>query len=278
MRSDPGHTPARSGAIEARRARGILDEIATRRGDRPLAVFLDFDGTLSTIVRDPADATLSTGMRAAVQAVAARWPVAIVSGRDREDVAARVGVPGLVYAGNHGLDIAGRGFAMTATGAEDRTGDVDRAERELRGRVGNLSGVIIERKRFSVAIHYRQVDDPGVVERVAAEAGRLAVATGLRLRSGKKVFELEPPVDWNKGRAVEWLRDVLPGVADAHAFVVYLGDDVTDEDAFAVLADDGVGIRVGDEVTPSQADYQLADQDEVRDLLAALAAAPGRDG
>lgn len=248
-----------------------LDELSRWRADRPLALFLDFDGTLAPIVNDPAAARMGAETRAALVALAERFPVAVISGRDREDVAARVGIERVVFAGNHGFDIAGRGYDKTLEEASDCLDDVAFAEDELTRRVGCLSGVIIERKRFSVAVHYRQVASPSVIAHVREAVEHVRDKTGLRRRIGKMVLELEPAVDWDKGRALRWLMDVLPIVEPRRSFVIYVGDDETDEDAFAALRGDGVGVRVGDEVSTSLADYRAADPGEVTRLLRALA-------
>jgi alpha,alpha-trehalase len=248
-----------------------LEELSAWRRDRSLAVFLDYDGTLSPIVDDPRDATMSDAMRSAVSELAGRCPVAIISGRDRRDVESRVGIDGLLYAGNHGFDISGRGHDRTVLEAEDVMGDLKRAGNELERRLGRLSGVLIERKRFSVAVHFRQVGSQSVIHQVARAVESVRQQTSLRKRTGKKVLELEPAVDWDKGRALRWLIDVLPAVTPERSFLVYIGDDETDEDAFAVLEGAGAGVRVGAEVTTSLADYRLADPREVRALLGKLA-------
>ena len=224
-----------------------LDELTRWQGARGLAVFLDFDGTLAPIVRDPQDARMAREMRTTVETLARRCPVAIISGRDREDVEARTGIAGLLYAGDHGLDIAGQGHHKTLPEAAEVLGDVQHAEDELPRHLGCLQGVIIERKRFSVAVHYRQVESPTVIDEVARTVEAVRAATPLRKRAGKMVFELEPAVDWNKGRALTWLVDVMQ-LAPARTFAVYIGDDETDEDAFAALEGEGAGIRVGDEI------------------------------
>ena len=246
-----------------------LDELAAWRGSRPLAVFLDYDGTLTPIVGRPEDAWLGDDTRAALRALAARWPVAVVSGRDRADLERRVGLDGLYYAGNHGFDIAGHGRARTHAEADQALGALDRAERELRQHVGRLSGVLVERKRYSIAVHYRLVASDAVVAEVARVVEGLRASSGLRRRAGKKVLELEPAVDWNKGRALRWLVDVLPPGAE-RPFVIYAGDDETDEDAFAALAGDGAGVRVGETIASSLADYRATDPAEVRALLVHL--------
>lgn len=237
------------------------------RGDRSLAVFLDYDGTLSPIVEDPASAVLSPEQRALVEALAERCPVAIVSGRDRPDVEARVALPDLLYAGSHGLDIAGRGLERTFPEAEEAIPEVNRVHGQLRRTVGSIDGVILERKRFSLAVHHRRVGDPELVEAVRQSVDCvLHTTTCLRKRLGKQVIELEPDVDWDKGRAVRWMLEVLE-LDPSRTFVVYVGDDETDEDAFAALAGLGAGIRVGLPLTRSLADYHLRDPEQVGELL-----------
>lgn len=245
-------------------------ELLDRRGERRLAVFLDFDGTLSPIVREPGAARMAEGMRPVVEALARRFPVAVVSGRDRPDVEERVGIKGLFYAGSHGLDIAGPGRSMTLPEAEGVVDEIDRVEKSLRDRLGGVAGVVLERKRYSLAVHHRMVDEgdkPGVIE-AAHECA--AAADGLRIRTGKEVVELEPDLDWDKGRAVEWILEALGTELDRY-LVLYVGDDETDEDAFRALAIGGIGIRVGPEVMSTRADYRLDDPGEVRTFLAWLA-------
>src|SRR5690606_23780019 len=121
-------------------------------------VFLDFDGTLSPIVAHPADARLAPEMREVVAELARRCPVAVISGRDRADVAERVGIADIYYAGSHGLDIAGPGGTFIPSGAEAAAHRLRGALGEIEHSVRDISGVVIERKRFSVAVHYRQVE------------------------------------------------------------------------------------------------------------------------
>ena len=125
--------------------------------------------------------------------------------------------------------------------------------------------MILEPKPFSIAVHYRQVRDASLVGDVVASVDAVLSAVRLRKKMGKKVVELTPPVDWDKGRAVQWLIDGMP--EGGRCFPIYIGDDETDEDAFAVLEDHGPGIRVGAAVAPTLADYRLANSEEVRELL-----------
>ncbi|HEX7037482.1 MAG TPA: trehalose-phosphatase [Pseudomonadales bacterium] len=246
-----------------------LDEIAEWCAGRPLALFLDYDGTLTPIVAHPADAVLAPEMRRVIAALADRFPVAVISGRDRPDVAERVGLGTLYYAGSHGLDIAGPAVSHTAPGAEAAAVRLQGAVEEIRRNVGDLPGVVIEAKRFSVAVHYRQVA-PEQAERVIDAALHAGRQWSLEVRPGKRVRELVPKLDWDKGRALEWLCETL-GIDPAETRIVYIGDDETDEDAFRVLGESGLGLRPGPRVAASLADYRLADVSEVGRFLEWLA-------
>lgn len=250
-----------------------VQQIAERLSGKPLALFLDYDGTLTPIVRRPEDATLSDSMRELLLELAKHHTVAIVSGRDLRDVQAMVGLQNLVYAGSHGFDIHGPdGLEMQQEEASQTLPQLDSAERELTHKLEEISGARVERKRFAIAIHYREVDREQDVEQIEQAVDEVLRAhPELRKRTGKKIFELQPDVDWDKGHAVRWLVETLHLGNDV--IVVYIGDDVTDEDAFRAVRsrDRGVGIRVGE--TPSEetrAHYVVRDCGEVQRLLQSL--------
>jgi alpha,alpha-trehalase len=264
-------TPERGGVAPAL---ANLDAIRARLRGRPIAVFLDFDGTLAPIVERPELAAMAAPMRAAVRRLARRCPVAVVSGRDLADVRARVGLRGLNYAGSHGFDIAGpRGLRHAHPMGVQALPRLDAAERELRQALAAIDGAIVERKRFSIAVHFRLVpgaDDVAAVERAVDAA--LQREPGLRRRGGKKVFELLPDIDWDKGAAVRWLLAAL-GLARPEVLPIYVGDDLTDEDAFRAIAGRGLGIAVLDSPRPTTATYRVDDPAQVCTLLGAIAAA-----
>ena len=240
-----------------------------RSGDR-LAVFLDYDGTLTPIVSHPEDAWLSDSMQQTLRSLAARVPVAILSGRDLDDVRGRVLVDGIVYAGSHGFDIAGAGGLRRELGAAYLP-VLDTAETELREALDEIPGAQLERKHFSVAAHYRNVNENDAF-RVAQAADAVAARhRELRRMDGKKVYELLPDIDWNKGNAVLWLLETL-GLEGRNALPIYIGDDRTDEDAFRALEQRGIGILVSDQSPPTAARYSLKNPAEVEEFLAALAA------
>ena len=243
-----------------------LDEIGRRLDGRRPAVFLDYDGTLSPIAPRPEMAILPEETREVVRRLARRYPVAILSGRGREDVTSLVGLEGLSYAGSHGYDIAGPGIRYeVGEGIPDR---IDSAAEALCRELIGIEGVLVEPKRFAVSIHFRlaREEDLPRIERVVEEVA--AAHPGLRKAHGKKLFELRPDLDWDKGQALLWMMDALNLTGEVP---LYLGDDVTDEDAFRVVAERGIGILVAEEPRPTVASYSLRDPGEVRRFLEWLA-------
>jgi trehalose 6-phosphate phosphatase len=240
-----------------------VQEIA-RSGDR-LAVFLDYDGTLTPIVSHPEDAWLSESMQQTLRSLAARVPVAILSGRDLDDVRGRVLVDGIVYAGSHGFDIAGAGGLRRELGAASLP-VLDTAETELREALDEIPGAQLERKHFSVAAHYRNVNESDAF-RVAQAVDTVAARhRELRRMDGKKVYELLPDIDWNKGKAVLWLLETL-GLERGKVLPIYVGDDRTDEDAFSALEKRGVAILVSEQPQVTAASYWLHNPEEVEEFL-----------
>lgn len=246
------------------------EEIAARGDGKGLAVFLDYDGTLTPIVERPELAVMSESMRDTVRELARIAAVAIVSGRDRPDVEALVRLDSVYFAGSHGFDIAGPGGVRMQPPAAARCEPVvRRAEAELRRRLERIGGALVEGKRFAVAVHYRQVAGgqvPAVREAVNAVA---ASHPELRRTAGKKVLELRPRIDWDKGMAVQWLLGAL-SLDPSRVLSLYIGDDETDEDAFAALRDRGIGILVSASPRPTRARYALRDPGEVRVFLERL--------
>ena len=240
-----------------------VQEIA-RRGDR-LAVFLDYDGTLTRIVSHPEDAWLSDSMRQTLRSLAARVPVAILSGRDLDDVRGRVLVDGIVYAGSHGFDIAGAGGLRRELGAAYLP-VLDAAETELREALDEIPGAQLERKHFSVAAHYRNVNENETFKVALAVDAVTAKHRELRRMDGKKVYELLPDIDWNKGKAVLWLLETL-GLERRNVLPIYIGDDRTDEDAFRAIEKRGVAILVSEQPQITAASYWLNNPEDVELFL-----------
>lgn len=254
-------------SVPAELTEANIADMVGRLGQFP-AVFLDYDGTLAPIQPRPEQAVMDDDMRACLVSLAKRCPVAIISGRERTDVERLVGLPGLVYAGSHGLDIAGPGLRWDSPDAGHLLPVLDLAFQQLQQAVADIPGMLVERKRYAVALHYRlasTADAPqarDVIEQVASRC------PGLRLAGGKKVWELRPDTDWDKGRAIEWLFSELQRSEPGHYKPLFIGDDVTDEDGFrAVMGLDGVGVVVAPQARSSAAGFRLETVDSVRQLL-----------
>ncbi|WP_349369714.1 trehalose-phosphatase [Salinarimonas sp.] len=247
------------------------DAFARRLGDRPLAVFLDYDGTLTPIVEDFTAAGLSPEMEATLERLGRATKVAVISGRDLEDVQNRVRLPEIYYAGSHGFDIAGPASLRARPGEAERfLPALDAAEGALRDRLADIAGARIERKTFSIAVHWRGAAEADVA-RIEDHVDSVVEAhETLRKSRGKKVFQIQPRTDWDKGRAVRWLLDHTP-MGEGEPCPLYVGDDLTDEDAFAALDADGIGIVVRDGARATAADYAIDDPDAVRRFLDMLA-------
>jgi trehalose-phosphatase len=242
---------------------------ARLRGRRP-AVFLDYDGTLTPIVARPEDAVMSEQMRECVRRLARCCPVAIVSGRDRKVVEEFVQLKELQYAGSHGFDISGPLATMQHERARKALPDLDDAEGALERLLKEIPGAQLERKKFAIAAHYRNAAPEDAPRAEAAVDEVLQAHPSLRKRGGKKVFELQPDVDWDKGKAVLWLLGAM-GLDEADVLPIYVGDDLTDEDAFKALKGRGIGVRVGPVTDETSADFLLKDTEEVRRFLEVLA-------
>jgi trehalose 6-phosphate phosphatase len=246
-----------------------VEEIAGA-SDGSLAIFLDYDGTLTPIVSRPDQAVLMDSTRAILRTLAAKMPVAILSGRDLDDVRQRVNIGAIVYAGSHGFDIAGPRGVRKEIATEFLPG-LEMVEQELGKQLAGIAGARAERKRFSIAAHYRNVNASDIpkVERAVSEVA--ARHRELRKMDGKKVYELLPDIDWDKGKAVLWLLETL-GLERAKVRPIYIGDDRTDEDAFRALGRRGVGILVSEQPRSTAASYCLKDPTEVERFLRELVA------
>jgi trehalose 6-phosphate phosphatase len=253
-------------------------ELALRLGGRWPALFLDYDGTLTPIVDRPEDAIISESMREAVRALARRCPVVVVSGRDRRVVQELMGVDDLIVAGSHGFDIwSPKGGAIEREEGAGFEGLLDEVKERLHTDVDPIEGALVEPKKTSVAVHYRLVSEQErqrIIELVAAVLAEHP--DELKVTPGKMVYEIQPKIDWDKGKAVLYLLETLD-LGGEDVVPIYVGDDITDEDAFEALKGRGISIFVGRADDPevagrtTAADYALHTVEEVERFLDVLA-------
>lgn len=250
----------------------MMEDLNKELEDSEFVIALDYDGTLTPIVERPELATLSCEMRSTLHKLAEKFTVAIISGRDLKDLKEFIGLENVIYAGSHGFDISSPpGVDLSFQIGKEFLPILDRTELSLSKKITGIKGALIERKKFSIAVHYRLVSEEKYeeVERIVDMA--LKNEPKLKKGMGKMVFELKPDIDWDKGKALLWLIQGL-GMNMKTTFPLYLGDDITDEDAFRVLQSVGMGIVVkdGEEKRSSMAEYGLNNTMEVKDFLEKL--------
>lgn len=212
-----------------------VERTALLLAKRPSALLFDFDGTLSLLVDDPANATIERRSEAALHELTGLVDiVGIVTGRAVADVQGKLDTSELVVVGNHGLEWVVRGEHEAHEAGVEAEHAVTEAMAEIRQRLehdGLAEGVIFENKRLSASVHYRMAPNQKQVGSVLIPlARRVATAHGLRLTEGKLIVELRPTAEVSKGTAMRQLHEEF-GLAS----MVFLGDDLTDVDGFLAL-------------------------------------------
>jgi len=247
-------------------------EIFETLDKRKPAIFLDYDGTLTSIVPRPEDAILSEAMKETLRELVKVFTVAVVTGRDKEDVENLVGLDELIYAGSHGYIISGpEGLSMEHPDSKKIIPKLDEIEAELKELLGKMTeGTQLDRKRYAIGIHFRNArpEDEKVVYDVVEQM--LEKYPGHKKGEGKKIMEIKPDLDWHKGKAVEWILDALEISEKEDMIPIFIGDDITDEDAFETLKDKGIGILVGGHGQKTHAKYALKNVFQVREFFEKL--------
>ncbi|KAL0395327.1 UNVERIFIED_CONTAM: putative trehalose-phosphate phosphatase F [Sesamum latifolium] len=298
--SDEADIAYQSWLVRYPSALNSFQTLMDRARNRKLVMFLDYDGTLSPIVDDPDRAFMSSEMRSALNSVAKHFPTAIISGRSRDKVYELVGLTELYYAGSHGMDIMFPAKDMVSknhvncvkyTDSEGKEVNlfqpaseflpvINEVFRKLDDIVRDIKGAKVENHKFCVSVHYRNVDENSwpVIAQFVHDI--LKDYPRLRLTHGRKVLEVRPAIDWNKGKAVEFLLESLGFSSKDDVLPIYIGDDRTDEDAFKVLREKnrGYGILVSAVPKESNAFFSLRDTSQVQGFLESLVRMARDDG
>lgn len=243
---------------------------------RTVFLFLDYDGTLTPIVDMPEQAILPKKTKEIFKALSEnnQCRVAIISGRALRDIKKLVGLKGIIYVGNHGLEIDAPGIVLPSFIFPRIKVIMRNIKNDLKKRLLGMKGIFLEDKGITLSIHYRLATKASFIkmQSVFKETVRPYLARGkIKINKGKKVFEIRPSTQWNKGYAVLCLLERLAAShGEKDALPIYIGDDATDEDAFKVLRKRGITIFVG-RPRNSAADYFLNDTKEVADFLKRIA-------
>ncbi|MDO8662511.1 MAG: trehalose-phosphatase [Candidatus Omnitrophota bacterium] len=250
------------------------DKLKDKLKNKPLFIFLDFDGTLAPIADTPAKAAMPEETRRILKSLSKKTSckVAVISGRSLEDVKSKFcGLSGIIYSGNHGLEIEGPKIKFSPLVSSGYLMAIKTIKGILRKKIAAIKGALLEDKRFSLSLHYRLVDDKQVplLKRIFHETViRYLTGARIRIEKGKKVLEVRLPLEWDKGKVVLWLLSRQKFVKyGSEVLPIYIGDDLTDEDAFKVLRRAGITIFVGRPDDSSYAKYYLKDTGEVARLL-----------
>ena len=234
-------------------------------------LFCDFDGTLTPIKKHPSDVKLKEKTKTTLKELNKHCVLSVVSGRDLKTLKKLVGLQGLIYAGNHGVEMSGPGFTLESQALKKAKPLFKKIGTQLKKEIGSVKGLHLEPKGLALGIHYRQValsKQDEVVKKTKTILAPYIKKKRVELLAGKKVLEYRYAKLWNKGDAVKW---VLKQASGRNNIIFYLGDDVTDEKAFGVLAKrkNAYTIRVG-KPKPTKATYRLDTVGEVERFLTNL--------
>ncbi|MDD5703889.1 MAG: trehalose-phosphatase, partial [Dehalococcoidales bacterium] len=202
-----------------------------------------------------------------------QFTVGIISGRALSDLKGLVGVEGIVYAGNHGFEIEGSDWSFISP-VSDEIRPLFRVIRQVLSlTLSTIKGVLIEDKGMTLSVHYRQVDEEKasdiktLVERAVSDSSYRGL---FRITAGKKVYEVRPAIDWDKGKAISLLIEKYgKGGKNSGLVPIYMGDDLTDEDGFREIEkyENGITVHVGEVRDNTAARYYLKSTDEVQKFL-----------
>ncbi len=233
-------------------------------------ILLDFDGTLCPFARRPELASLPPETKILLTALSRnpRYRVAVISGRSLKDIEGMVGIQGITYAGNHGLEVDGPGISFVHPDAAKHKAAIKELSSSLSLQLRNFSGAIVEDKGLTASVHYRLMPDDGVEEMLRVIKRATRKHNELVLRQGKKVVEIRPNLPWGTGSASEL---IISRIGDC--VPIYVGDDETDEEAFGspLIA---WSVRVIETKVPTKAKYFLRGIGDVKSFLERLASPP----
>ena len=238
-----------------------VNELLHSKGN--IILLTDFDGTLTPIRKHPDLAALSEEIRQTLTKFTQDKAVflSIITGRSLKQIKKLVQVRGILYVANHGIEMEGPDIRSTCPEAKKARSTLWHIYMKLFKSLQHIEGIYVEDKGLSVSLHYRSVKKKGDVNEVSrtlhAVTKPFLERKMILLSEGKMVYEIRPPVKWNKATAIQWLlTDYFPLKFNEDALVIYLGDDKADMEVFDSLRGRALTIFVGNPSNMSATEYR----------------------
>lgn len=249
-----------------------ISELKGRIDKKSPILLLDFDGVLSAIAPTPDEATISDGNKGLIDKCSSHFPVVIITGRSLKDIKGKVGLKKILYVASHGLEWEENDKCRTKSISHTVINSINLAKEKIKPLINLYPGAVFEDKPFTISTHYRLMS-PKLVGAFKKEMNFLLEPiikeNKLRLDHNLMTFELRPEVNWDKGDSVLWAESYLNKKIGKIHMPIYIGDGLTDEDAFTAMKGNGITIRVG-KSEKSAANYYLKSQKQVSKFLSWL--------
>ncbi|HUI31627.1 MAG TPA: trehalose-phosphatase [Candidatus Acidoferrales bacterium] len=251
--------------------RKFTNKILAKAADENPVFFFDFDGTLAEIVPTPEEAGLTQKAKRVIEELGKNFPIGIISGRKLSDLRRLVGINGIYYSGNHGVEIQGPGLKFVEPNSAKSSGYITSLGKKIK-RVLRPYRSRVNSKKYSISIHYRTVE-PTKVKPLLRDLDKIISGPVRKGRidvfHGKKVVEIKAPVEWDKGKAIELILKKFGNQGTP----IFFGDDTTDEFGFKkVNKMGGISIFVGNKHHSTAAKYEVESPAELVDELAKFVA------
>jgi len=251
------------------------DVVAVRiREAEHILLLIDYDGTLTPIVQRPELAHLSPEVKECLQRLSSspRLTLGIISGRTLGDLQKMVDISGIIYVGNHGLEIEGTGVSFVNPAARQAAPLLHSLWQDISKAITNIKGARIDDKGLTLSLHYRLVDEAQLDELsyIFNEIVKAPLASGqIKITPSKKSYDIRPAVVWDKGKAIEFIAQKVTG--EVKPLMLFLGDDITDYDGFRIVdKNGGISIFVGAPSSKAPAQYFLHSPRDVYQFLEIL--------
>ena len=248
------------------------DKLKEELGNKYIMLFLDYDGTLTPIVDTPNKAIIPQETKRLLSSLSKKknCRIAIISGRTLVDIKKKFGLKNIIYSGNHGFQIEGPKIKHELAVPLGYKKALQRIKTHLKEKLSGIKGVFVEDKELSLALHFRLADKRQLpfIKTVFHESIIFyLVKNKIKITPGKRILEVRPPGHWDKGKIILWLlcRQMFE-LKKENVLPIYIGDDITDEDAFKALKSKGLTVFVG-KPGNSKAGYYLKNTKEVAKFL-----------